>query len=211
MLPVYLMSVSGLQPTMKDDELDECIARIALGNRDALSQLYYEVKSAVFGFALSILKNAQDAEDVLHDCFISIHNSASSYHSAGKPMAWIMTITRNLCYMKLRADARHRERHVDIPDEDWDSHTELSTTLSNEDRMIIAECLGGLGEEERQIVVLHAVSGMKHREIAAMLELPLPTVLSKYHRALKKMKEYFERGDEQNEASGFRKKNQANF
>ena len=37
-------------------------------------------------------------------------------------------------------------------------------------------------------MLLHAVTGMKHREIAALLELPLPTVLSKYHRALKKMR-----------------------
>ena len=37
-------------------------------------------------------------------------------------------------------------------------------------------------------MLLHAVTGLKHREIAALLELPLATVLSKYHRALKKLK-----------------------
>ena len=52
-----------------------------------------------------------------------------------------------------------------------------------------------LGEEERQIVLLHAVTGLKHREIAALLELPLSTVLSKYHRALKKLREQL-KGDE---------------
>jgi RNA polymerase sigma-70 factor (ECF subfamily) len=45
-----------------------------------------------------------------------------------------------------------------------------------------------LSDTERQIVVLHAVSGFKHREIAAHLGLPLATVLSKYYRAIKKMK-----------------------
>ena len=44
-----------------------------------------------------------------------------------------------------------------------------------------------LSEEERQIVVLHAVSGLKHREIADILEKPLSTVLNKYRRALKKL------------------------
>ena len=42
-------------------------------------------------------------------------------------------------------------------------------------------------DEERQIVSLHALGGLKHREIADMLELALPTVLSKYHRAMKKL------------------------
>ena len=49
--------------------------------------------------------------------------------------------------------------------------------------------------EIRRIVLLHAVTGMKHREIAALLELPLPTVLSKYHRALKKMRSCLEGDD----------------
>lgn len=46
----------------------------------------------------------------------------------------------------------------------------------------------GLSDQERQVVLLHAVTGLKHREIAALLELPLPTVLSKYSRALKKLR-----------------------
>ncbi|MDE6108593.1 MAG: helix-turn-helix domain-containing protein, partial [Oscillospiraceae bacterium] len=51
-------------------------------------------------------------------------------------------------------------------------------------------------EEERQIILLHAVSGLKHREIAELLEKPLSTVLSKYNRGLKKMKIQLE-GEEQ--------------
>jgi RNA polymerase sigma-70 factor (ECF subfamily) len=47
-----------------------------------------------------------------------------------------------------------------------------------------------LSDEERQIIVLHAVAGFKHREIGEMLDLALPTVLSKYHRAIKKLRAY---------------------
>ena len=53
--------------------------------------------------------------------------------------------------------------------------------------MILETALKTLGEEERQIVMLHAVSGLKHREIAALLGLSLPTTLSRYHRALAKL------------------------
>ena len=49
-----------------------------------------------------------------------------------------------------------------------------------------------LSAEERQIVMLHAAAGFRHREIAEMLELPLSTVLSKYHRARNKMKKHLE-------------------
>ena len=49
-----------------------------------------------------------------------------------------------------------------------------------------------LGDQERQILILHAVTGLKHREIAEMLGMPLATVLSKYARSLKKLKKALE-------------------
>ena len=48
-----------------------------------------------------------------------------------------------------------------------------------------------LGDEEHQIVVLHVVAGMKHREIGAYLQLPLSTVLSRYNRAIRKLNTYY--------------------
>ena len=64
-----------------------------------------------------------------------------------------------------------------------------------EDRHLLQTALATLSDEERRVILLHAVSGLKHREIAAVLELPLPTVLSKYHRALKKLRA-FVKGDD---------------
>lgn len=54
-------------------------------------------------------------------------------------------------------------------------------------RHVLRAALSVLSEQERQVVMLHAVTGLKHREIAQLLELPLATVLSKYRRALKKL------------------------
>ena len=61
--------------------------------------------------------------------------------------------------------------------------------------MVLHAALYSLSEEEQRIVLLHATTGLKHREIAHILDLALPTVLSKYHRALKKLKRILE-GDE---------------
>lgn len=60
--------------------------------------------------------------------------------------------------------------------------------FTSEDRLILRTAMEALSDEERQIVALHALSGFRHREIAEVLELPLATVLSKYHRALKKLR-----------------------
>ena len=60
--------------------------------------------------------------------------------------------------------------------------------LTSEDKIVIRKCIETLGDSEREIVILHAVSGFKHREIAEILGLPLSTVLSKYNRAIKKLR-----------------------
>lgn len=171
--------------------LDRCLARIAEQDREALAELYRRTSPSVYGFALSVLKNAQDAEDVLHDCYVNIYSAAAGYHSSGKPMAWILTVTRNLCLARLR----ERKRSSDLPQEDWERYLDGREEMTPEDRLVLTQCMRRLSDEERQIVTLHAVAGFKHREIAELLELPVSTVLSKYRRALKKLRHSLEKGE----------------
>ena len=55
---------------------------------------------------------------------------------------------------------------------------------------LLQDALALLDKNERRVVMLHAAAGMKHREIAVLLEMPLATVLSKYHRAIKKLRAF---------------------
>lgn len=104
-----------------------------------------------------------------------------------------MTVCRNLCLMRLRRE----KRNVALSEKEWDAVPAQESDLDADERVLLQHALAALGEEERRVVLLHAVTGMKHREIAALLELPLATVLSKYHRALKKMRAYLEGDDAQ--------------
>lgn len=173
------------------EKLDEYLGKIADGDREALAAIYQATSESVYGYALSILKNPYDAQDVMQDCYLCINSAAHMYHSEGKPMAWILTIVRNLCMKNMRG----RTRIVSITDEDWNPTLQEPDTLPVEDRMMLSACMKALGDDERQIVVLHAVSGLKHREIASLMGLPLATVLSKYHRAIKKLKNAWEKGN----------------
>ena len=171
-----------------DAYLDECIAKIAEKSSDALSDLYGKTSTAVFSYALSILKHRQDAEDVLHDCFVQIYNSANQYKSSGKPMAWILTITRNLCMQKFRRDSKV----IDLPDDDWEIYLESKDDMSVEEKLLIKKCMRSLPTEDLQIIILHAVCGYKMREIAEILGVPLSTVLSKHSRSIKKLRQSLE-------------------
>lgn len=178
--------VNERETTASADMLENYLSKIASRDSDALAALYQETSASVYSFALSILKNTHDAEDVLQDSYITIYSSASSYQPHGKPMAWILTITKNLCLMKLR----EYKKKSDIPPEDWEPYLTANPGITAEDKLILSQCMRALSDEERQIVVLHAVAGFKHREIAALMSLPLPTILSKYNRAVKKLKKH---------------------
>lgn len=171
---------------MNDEEL---LRRVAEGDQDAFRQLYQNTDRTLYSFILSILKNPQDAEEVMQETYMKIWTSAPSYQSQGKPLAWFFTIARNLCYMKFR-DAKH-EADISYDELNGEETGELYLPLENlADAMVLRSALTILKEDERQIVLLHASAGLKHREIAASLGIPLPTVLSKYNRAIKKLKQH---------------------
>lgn len=168
--------------------IEKSLRRIARGHTDEIGVIYDITKTSVYGFVLSIVKNAEDAEDILQDTYIKICLNADAYTPQGKPMAWIFTIARNLSLMKLRG----RNRTEDIPEYEWEQIAAHNTQFRTEDRMVLSAALSNISEQESQIVIMHAVAGMKHREIAEVMEMPLATVLSKYNRAIKKLKTILE-------------------
>lgn len=179
----------------RDVDIDAMLREIAdHRSKDALAQLYRATASSVYAYALSILRSPQDAEDALHDCFVRIFDCAPGYVSQGKPMAWIMTIARNLSFQRLRK----RKMEADIAQENWEKRSWDEQNLPTEDRLVVWAYMSALSKEEQQIVVLHAVAGLRHREIAKLTEMPLSTVLSKYARAMHKLRKQIESEEESN-------------
>ena len=186
-----MLMTTEYAPAVDRLELQQLLLHIAGGERDALAVLYQRTRTAVYGLALSYLKNAQDAQDLTQDVYVQVWDCAAQYRPTGSALGWLLTVCRNLCLMRLRRP----ERHAALSQEEWDAIPAEACGLDADERALLQGALAALGQEERRLVLLHAVTGMKHREMAALLELPLPTVLSKYHRALKKMRIFLEGDD----------------
>nr|WP_302648578.1 RNA polymerase sigma factor [uncultured Dysosmobacter sp.] len=186
-----MLMTTEYAPAEDRHELQQLLIHIASGEREALAELYRRTRSAVYGLALSYLKNTPDAQDLTQDVYVQVWDCAEQYRLTGSPMGWLLAVCRNLCLMRLRRE----ERHAALSEEEWDAIPARECGLDADERALLQGALASLADEERRIVLLHAVTGMKHREIAALLELPLPTVLSKYHRALKKMRSFLEGDD----------------
>ena len=172
------------------EELKRLLLDIAAGERDALAELYRHTQTAVYGLALSYLKNFHDVQDLTQDVYVHVWNHAGQYRPVGSAMGWLLTVCRNLCLMRLR----QQERQTSLDSGAWDALPAIPWGLTHDERVLLQQALGSLGEEERRIVLLHT-SGLKHREIASLLKMPLSTVLSKYHRSLKKMRSSLEGDD----------------
>ncbi len=168
--------------------LESYLKEIAQDHMASLRLLYEETSAGVYSFALSLLKNREDAEDAMQDVYLSIHKSAHLYVPMGRPMEWMMTVTRNICISKLR------ERGKTLPLDEQEEPADFPAIAQSEDRMLISEALKTLTDEERRIVVLKSAAGLRHREIAAVLGIPPATVRSKYRRAIKKLKQFLMKG-----------------
>ena len=106
------MFLMGLLTTMEEpvayDKMsdEKLLLRVAEGDKAAFQQLYQNTDKTIYGFILSILRNPQDSEEVMQELYLKVWTSAGSYQSQGKPLAWMFTIARNLCYMRFR-DQKH--------------------------------------------------------------------------------------------------------
>ena len=162
------------------DSLDSAMVGLQQNAPGALEYVYEHARKAVFYCAYSVLHDKGLAEDIMQETFIRVNQYATSYVRGSKPLAWITTMARNLALNELTK--RKREMSTDF------GEVEVGGYSISDNGLLLEQAFKCLNEQERQIVILHAVTGMKHREIASMLELPLGTVLYKYSFALKKLK-----------------------
>lgn len=179
---LFLSAVSA--PTAYEEPDELLIHRIGEDDAAAFHEFYDATRKTVYAYCLSLVRNHHDAEDVMHDTYLKVRSAAHLYEPMGKPMAWVFTIAKNLSLMKLRA----AKRNADEPVPDLGDGGALRELMDAEDRLILKELLNDLDETERTVIMLHAVSGYTHAELARRLNIPLGTVLSKYHRGLKKLR-----------------------
>ena len=156
-----MLTLLGIQ-TMEEDpagrnrELDRLLLRVGEGDREALAEVYHRARASVYALALSLLKDAHEAEDVAQDTFVKVWESAPGYRAQGSPMAWMLTIARNLARMRLRREGRQ----VGLEDEEWNAIPADAPAVSPEDRQVLQTALAALGAEERQFILLDPFSGV---------------------------------------------------
>lgn len=161
---------------------DNLILKVAQGDMSALEQLYNGLARQVYAFAMTIVKSPATAEDIMQDTFMRVYRSAKAFHPGGSGCGWVLRIARNLAFDALAKGAEY-------PQELSESEADCrSTEESAVQSAALESAMDVLTPEERQVVTLHAVSGLRLNEIAAVLDKPLGTIKWYHSRALKKLR-----------------------
>ncbi|MEG1547461.1 MAG: RNA polymerase sigma factor [Clostridia bacterium] len=164
---------------------DVVFALIAQGDADAFALLYAQTERIIYSYVLSMVRDPYATQDIVSDTYIKIRTSSHLYKGMDKPLAWMFSIAKSITADHMRKSGAATAMGMDIAQND----VRFSCIDDPTERLVLLKVLNSLNEQDRRIVLLHAVAGLKHRETAELLGLALPTVLSKYTRALSKLKQ----------------------
>lgn len=160
---------------------DELIEAVAHGDMGALEMLYYNMYREIYLYLLSMVNNKNDAEDLAQDTFMRIYKYAPNFTPQGKGKSWIYKIANHLALTYLKSKSNTTSITDIIP---FDSGLEENTVNSQ----ALLSAINKISDSEKQIVLMHAVSGLTLSEIAEITNLPLGTVKWKHANALKKLR-----------------------
>ena len=144
---------------------------------------------AAYNLARWLVRNDQDAEDVVQEAYLRAFKFFGGYRG-GESRTWLLTIVRNTSYSWLQ---RNRDRELMDPIED--SQEELISDFANPERRLVQDvdvqilrtALTELPLEFREVLVMRELEELSYKEIAAIADLPIGTVMSRLARGRKRL------------------------
>lgn len=166
-----------------EKELNELFKEIKNNNKMAFEKLYSRYNKLVYGIAFSILKNKQDAEDMVQNVFTKIYSIDKNKLPSSNEASWLYSVTKNetINYLK------NKKNNIDL-----DSIYELEDNNNEIDKIINQDkynrIISRLNEKEREIVSLKILSNLSFEEIGKILNVPTGTIKWRYYKSVHTLK-----------------------
>ncbi len=181
----------GEPPAGAGDDLTQLLSRIAGRDAAAFSTLYKQTSAKLYGVVARILTRGDVAADVLQEAYVRIWEKAGDFDPVkGSALAWMATIARNRALDEVR-----RVRPVSLEDqpEGFEPAAEEIDPLAARERSeglaALIDCLKGLDEEKRTIVLLAYYRGLSRDALAKRFGRPVPTIKTWLHRSLAQLRD----------------------
>ncbi len=168
-------------------ELVDLLADVARGERAALATLYARTSAKLYGICLRLMGSEADAQDVLHDAYLTVWRNAARFDPAkASAITWLAVLTRNKAIDRLRQRRGSTEpaEAVAVAELADDGPTALDIIEEEQDRARLTNCLELLDERARGMIRAAFFSGATYPELAAREGVPLGTMKSWIRRGL---------------------------
>lgn len=178
------------------EEDSELIRRIKADDHHAFEALFARYVSRVYGQAIKLMRNPEEAQEVVQEVFLTVYNKVGTFRGKAAFSTWLYRLTANAAITRLRKRKRRSEaplddylprfqedgHHLIRPVADWSD--ELQKSISEAElKEEIQTALDELPPVDKAVVVLSDMEGLPNSEIAKVLELTVPAVKSRLHRA----------------------------
>ena len=180
---------------------EELMVLYAAGDVAAFEILVSRHERAIFNFILRSVGRREVAEELLQETFLRIIKSAPKYQQTAKFTTWAYTIARNLCIDRARKHSKRKEYSLDKSVGDDDAGATFLDNLVDDEAASggvdlekkvflerLKEALSELPDDQREVFVMREFSGLKFREIADILDIPVPTAKSRMRYALEALR-----------------------
>ena len=195
--------------TKEDKATEEALVLdLQNGNLDAYDKLAEIYQKKIYGLSFHLTRNQMDAQDVTQEVLLTLFRKINMFQWKSAFSSWVYRIAVNASYMKLRS--KKKEPNVSIDElmpsfnsagfqqekiQDWSENTE-SLLFTKETRDVINKAVDLLPEKEKVVFLLRDVEGLSTEKAGEILDLTIPAVKSRLHRARlflrKKLSNYFE-------------------
>ena len=187
---------------------EELVREFQAGNRQAYDKIADIYQKKIYSLSYNLTRNQMDAQDVTQEVLLTLFRKINMFQGKSAFSSWVYRITLNSSYMKLRR--KKKEPNISIDElmplfngagfqqdkiKDWSENTE-SLMFANESRNVIKNAVDLLPEKEKVVFLLRDVEGVSTEKTGEILDLTVPAVKSRLHRARlflrKKLSNYFD-------------------
>jgi RNA polymerase sigma-70 factor, ECF subfamily len=195
--PPRRMTQVGSAPPPEDREATDArlMQRIARRDKEAFAQLYDRFSTPLYATAIRIVRDATEAQDIVHDAFVTVWEKAAAFEvTRGTAFSWVVTLVRNRAIDRVRMRRRRAELLAESVPGDL-GYQEIAgasgddSAALGDDARAVRAAVATLPIEQQRAVELAFFGGLTQEEIARKLAEPLGTVKARIRRGLLKLRD----------------------
>jgi len=184
------------QPRSKADGFEaeprgdrELVHAARAGETLAFDNLFYRYRDGIYRLGMSITKDPSAAEEIVVDTFARAHRAIERLEPDDSLRPWLYRVAVNLSYNRRpRKGVTFSSLDDGTDDIAAEGESPSDAAERTERRRVVLECVDTLGPKHKIVVVLHYLNGLNLAEIAEIVEVPVGTVKSRLHYALRKLR-----------------------